>query len=161
MLTPRNLDSCVTIPDQRTVFMNSTAYPDVSMLESLPETPLKQQTLMSLGDQTDDTTTILPVAGCETDGSILSNLILAFYFNTGTRRVIVGFDGTGWQPIEETSASTPFTTDEDDLFAWFDTQKTYNWLAANGVDLDARISVYETNKSDAPEFLRETPETPD
>ena len=131
------------------------------MLDALPETPLEQQTLMSLGAQTDTIATTLPVAGCETEGPILTDLVLAFYLTTTSRRVILGFDGTGWQPIEETSPDGAFETDEDDLFAWFDNQRTYDWLAANGVDPETRISVYETNKSEAPEFIRDSSEHPE
>lgn len=129
------------------------------MLDSLPPTPLEQQTLMSLGNQTDETTTILPIAGYETDGLMLSDLILAFYINTSDNRVIVGFDGAGWEPIEKIAPSETFTTDEDELFAWFDNQDTYNWLAANGANLNTSVAIYETNKSDAPQFLRHTPDT--
>lgn len=128
------------------------------MLDSLPNTPLKHQNLMNF-DQKSSITTALPVASYTTDGSVLSDLILAFYIDTGSKRVVLGFNGTGWQPIEEVSPETTFTTDEDDLFTWFDNQQTHQWLAANASDSDGPLTVYETNKPDAPQFLKSSENT--
>ncbi|WP_302083748.1 hypothetical protein [Salinibaculum rarum] len=126
----------------------------MGVVDALPDTPVEHQTVTSLSSH-DAITDCLPVLSIETAGHMLSDLVLALCLVTDEQRLLLAFDGSGWQRLDTTTHTDGFDIDDDDIVAWFGDKETYEWLTRHGINPDATpLSGYETNKDTAPDFLK-------